>query len=227
MKILTLSGWGQPHDTLADIAPNATHFDYAGYNTIAEALTGIAQAAKQHDAVIGWSLGGQLAVRAVAGGLMQPKKLVLIAVPFQFVSGDNSKIGMPRDQFDKFRDNYAKNAPRTLKKAWDLIIIGDNNQENVKNKLEKYDKASVMDKNWLGWLNMLDGFSCNELGFGNFPPVLLLHGEQDSVVKHSQLAEFTRSIPQAKSISFSGSGHAPHWHDTETVKHHIEEFLYV
>ncbi len=32
MKILTLSGLGQPHDTLSDIAPkDATHFDYADY----------------------------------------------------------------------------------------------------------------------------------------------------------------------------------------------------
>lgn len=227
MRILALSGWGQPHDALADIAPDATHFDYADYTTIDDALAGIAQEAKGHDAIIGWSLGGQLAVRAVAAGLMKPEKLILIAVPFQFVRNDNSRIGMPRDQFDKFRDNYAKNPQRTLKKAWDLIIMGDNNQEYVKNRLEKYDKTSVMDKNWLGWLDMLDGFSCFELDFRNFPPGLLLHGKQDAVVNHMQAIEFSKAIPQAEMISFSGAGHALHWHDTEMVKHHIEEFLHV
>ena len=227
MKILALSGWGQPHNTLADIAPDATHFDYADYTTTNEALAGIAQEGKRHDAIVGWSLGGQLAVRAIAGGLIQPKKLILIGVPFQFVRSDHSKIGMPRDQFDKFRDNYAKNAQRTLKKAWELIIMGDNNPEYVKNRLEKYDKAAVMEKNWLDWLDMLDGFSCNELDFSNFPSSLLLYGEQDYVVDHSQSAEFSRVIPEAKFISFSGAGHAPHWHDTEAVKRHIEEFLHV
>ncbi len=166
-------------------------------------------------------------MRAIAAGLMNPKKLILIAVPFQFVRTDNSKIGMPRDQFDKFRDNYAKNAQRTLKKAWDLVIMGDNNPENVKNRLEKYDKASVMEKNWLGWLDMLDSFSCLELDFTNFPQALLLHGEHDAVVNYSQHKEFLKAIPQTKSISFSGCGHAPHWHDTEGVKNHIEEYLHV
>jgi pimeloyl-[acyl-carrier protein] methyl ester esterase len=227
MKILALSGWGQPHDALADIAPDATHFDYANYTAIDAALAGIVQEAKRHDAIIGWSLGGQLAVRAIATGLMNPEKLILIGVPFQFVRSNGARIGMPRDQFDKFRDNYAKNAQKTLKKAWELIILGDNNPEYVKNRLEKYDKASVMDKNWLGWLDMLDGFSCNELDFSNFPSSLLLHGEKDSVVNHSQSLEFSRVIPQVKLISFSGAGHAPHLHDTETVKRHIEEFLHV
>ncbi len=227
MKILALSGWGQPHDALADIVPDATHFDYADYNSIDSALAGIAEEAKTHEAIIGWSLGGQLAVRAIAAGLMQPKKLVLIGVPFQFVRNDNLKMGMPRDQFDKFRDNYAKNAPRTLKKAWDLIVLGDKNLEYVKNRLENYNNAVVMEKNWLHWLDMLDGFSCNELDFANFPPSLLLHGEQDVVVSHSQSVEFTKIIPQTKFISFSDAGHAPHLHDTQSVKSHIEEYLNV
>ncbi|MEK6746951.1 MAG: alpha/beta fold hydrolase [Pseudomonadota bacterium] len=227
MKILTLSGWGQPHDALADIAPNATHFDYADYETIDAALTGIAEEAKKHDAIIGWSLGGQLAVRAIATGLMQPKKLILIGVPFQFVRNDNLKMGMPRDQFDKFRDNYAKNAPKTLKKAWELIIIGDKSSEYIKNRLENYNNTVVMEKNWLHWLDMLDGFSCNELDFANFPASLLLHGEQDAVVNHAQSVEFIKTIPQAKCISFPNAGHAPHWHDSELVKLHIKEYLHV
>lgn len=227
MKILALSGWGQPHDALADIVPDATHFDYADYKSIDDALAGIAQEAEKHDAVIGWSLGGQLAVRAIAGGLMNPKKLVLIGVPFQFVRTADVKIGMPRDQFDKFRYNYDKNAEKTLKKAWELIVLGDKDQEYIKNRLEKYDKATVMEKNWLHWLNMLDGFSCNGLDFSNFPPSLLLHGMQDAVVNHSQSLEFSKIIPQTKFISFPDAGHAPHWHDTESVKLHIKEYLNV
>jgi pimeloyl-[acyl-carrier protein] methyl ester esterase len=227
MKILALSGWGQPHDTLADIVPNATHFDYADYKTIDEALVGIAKEANSHDAVIGWSLGGQLAVRAVAKGLMQPKKLVLIGVPFQFVHSDEIKIGMPRDKFQKFRDNYEKNAVRTLAKAWELIILNDKNPEHVRARLEQYNRASMMEKNWLHWLDMLDGFSCKDIDFSKFPPSLLVHGVQDAVVEHTQAHEFAKLIPQTKHIIIPDAGHAPHWHDTHAVKCHIEEYLHV
>ena len=228
MKILALSGWGQPHDTLFDIAPeNTTHFDYTDYTTIESALMAIAQQAKNHDAVIGWSLGGQLAVRAVASGLMLPKKLVLIGVPFQFVHSDKIKIGMPRDKFQKFRDNYAKNAQHTLAKAWELIVLNDKNSDYVRAQFTKYNQNVMLEKNWLHWLDMLDGFSCGELDFSQFPPSLLLHGVQDAVVEHTQAHEFAKVIPQAKHIIMENAGHAPHWHDTQFVKRHIEEFLHV
>lgn len=227
MKILALSGWGQPHDTLSDIATSATPFDYTAYTTIDAALAAIAQEAKSYDAVVGWSLGGQLAVRATASGLMQPKKLILIAVPFQFVHGDEVKIGMPRDKFQKFRDNYSKNAQRTLAKAWELIVMNDKNPDRVRAQFVKYNQAAMLEKNWLHWLDMLDGFSCKDLDFGQFPETLLLHGVQDAVVEHTQAHEFIKVIPQAKHIIMPDSGHAPHWHDTQFVKHHIEEFLHV
>lgn len=228
MKILALSGWGQPHDTLADIVPaDAMHFDYTAYKTIEDALAAIAKAAENHDAVIGWSLGGQLAVRAISAGLMLPKKLVLIGVPFQFVHSQEEKIGMPRDKFQKFRDNYAKNAPRTLAKAWELIVLGDKNPEYVRAQFEKYNQAEMLEKNWLHWLDMLDGFSCKELDFSQFPASLLLHGAQDAVVDYSHAQEFAKLIPQAKHIIIHDAGHAPHWHDTGAVKGYIEEFLYV
>lgn len=227
MKILSLSGWGQPYDTLADIVPsNTTHFDYADYKTIEEALAGIATAAQNHDAVIGWSLGGQLAVRAIAGGLMRPEKLVLIAVPFQFVHGF-ARIGMPRDKFQKFRDNYEKNAKRTLAKAWELIVLNDKNAGYVRAQFEKYNQGAMLEKDWLHWLDMLDGFSCKDLDFSRFPPSLLLHGVQDAVVDYSQSQEFIKLIPQVEHVIFPDAGHAPHWHDTESVKRHIEDFLHV
>lgn len=227
MNTLALSGWGQPHNILADIAPDATHFDYTGYKTIAAALEAIAKEAQNHEAVIGWSLGGQLAVRAIAAGLMQPKKLVLIGVPFQFVHSDEIKMGMPRDKFQKFCDNYEKNPARTLAKAWELIILNDTNQNYVRAQLEKYNQSSMLKKDWLHWLDMLDGFSCKALDFSKFPPSLLLHGAQDAVVEHSQIHEFSRLIPQAKAIIFENAGHAPHFHDTQAVKRHIEEYLNV
>ena len=244
MKILALSGWGQPYNTLADVVPDnttyfATHFDYADYKTIEEAIAGIAIAAQNHDAVIGWSLGGQLAVRAIAGGLIRPEKLVLIAVPFQFVHAQEIqnletspiyefvRIGMPRDKFQKFRDNYKKNAKRTLAKAWELIVLNDKNAGHVRAQFEKYNQGAMLEKDWLHWLDMLDGFSCKDLDFSNFPPSLLLHGAQDAVVDYSQSQEFTKLIPQVEHIIFPDAGHAPHWHDTESVKRHIEDFLHV
>ncbi len=228
MKTLTLSGWGQQSGTLAGVVGGtATHFDYSGYKNIDEALSAIAKATDGHEVVVGWSLGGQLAVRAISKGLMLPEKLVLIAVPFQFVHSEAHKIGMPRDTFQKFRDNYKNNAARTLSKAWELVILNDKNHEQVRSQLEKYNKQRILEKDWLHWLQMLDGFSCSELDFNNFPQTLIIHGAQDAVVDHSQAQEFIKVIAQAQHIILPEAGHAPHWHDAGFVRKQIGDFLRV
>lgn len=223
MKILTLSGWGQPYDALEPIVSSATHFDYSDFENVPDALGALAEVGKNYDALIGWSLGGQLAVRAISAGLIRPKKLVLIGAPFQFVRSDFLNLGMPQDQFQKFRDNYANNSARTLAKAWELVAIGDKNSEIVKEHLQKQNKDKMLAKNWLNWLDLLNGFSCNSLDFSNFPHTLLLHGAQDLVVSHNQAQEFAKNIPSAKHILLENSGHAPHWHDSAQVRKHILE----
>ena len=108
--------------------------------------------------------------------------------------------------------------------ACELVAIGDEKLEQIRNYLQKYNQTQMPSKNWLHWLDMLSGFSCNTLNFQHFPPTLLLHGKQDAVVAHEQMAEFKKRIPNAKQISFSGAGHAPHWHDVEAVRQYIDDF---
>lgn len=224
-RILALSGWGQPHDALKAILPGATHFDYAGYDKVHDALKAIATTAKDHDAMVGWSLGGQLAARAVAAGMARPKKLVLIAAPFQFVETPALKLGLKRDEYEKFRDNYARNARRTLDKAWELVIKDDKHEPNVRVHLDQNDKAQTLDKDWLKWLYLLDDFSFAGLPLQDFPPTLILHGKNDVVVGHEQAGHFARHIPQAKTVYFDACGHAPHWHNAAEVTRLIREHI--
>lgn len=222
--ILTLSGWGQPHDALKSIAPGATHIDYAGYGSVEAALAAIADAGRGHDTVIGWSLGGQLAARAIAAGSLKPKRLVLIAAPFRFVGGE---IGMGPDTYKKFCDNYARNPARTLTKAWALIHQGDTHAGYVEKQLEAQDKNAVLQQDWLRWLDEMDGFSFSAIPLTGMPETLLIHGEKDVVVTPGQSRHFAKLLPQAKLITLAGAGHAPHWHDTQAVAAAIKEFMHV
>ena len=224
MSTMTLTGWGQPHDALSIIAPDATHLDYSHCETARYALEEIARA-KHHDIVIGWSLGGQLAVRAVAEGLLKPKRLVLIAVPFQFVVSSQRPIGMKRDLYDKFRDNYARNAARTLEKAWLLIGKDDVHAERINHRMNGHNKLDMLQRDWLRWLEELNGFSCHTLDFSTFPPTLIIHGENDAVVSYEQHTQFSRAIPESRVVSFPGCGHAPHWHNAEAVKKAVAQHV--
>ena len=226
MKTITLSGWGQPFDVLQEICPGSVVVDYADYTTITQALEAIAEQGKECDLVIGWSLGGQLAVRAVAAGLLKPKALILIAAPFQFVARPERKLGMSANLYRTFRDNYVANPARTLERAWASIVKGDACAADIRHHLERQDKHAVLQKNWLHWLDMLQAFSCAELYLGDFPPTMLVHGDQDAVVYPEQSLAFLQAIPQAKLLTLENCGHAPHWNSPALIQQIITEFAH-
>ena len=227
MRIMTLTGWGQPHDALAAVAPDATHVDYAQAGNVEEALSLIAEAAASHDMIIGWSLGGQLAVRAVAEKKAKPKRLVLIGAPFQFVKSETSPIGLPRDVHEQFRYNYVTDPARTLARAWELIAKDDREHRKVRAHMGVQDTKKVLGTDWLRWLDMLDGFTCAGLEFSHFPPTLLVHGRADAVVWVEQAQHFAAAIPRCVPVLWKDCGHAPHWHDTEKLKQLIGEYARV
>lgn len=225
MNIMCLSGWGQPHDALSTLFPDATHTRYAHHTDIAVSLRDIAAIAKSHEVMVGWSLGGQLIVRAVAAGMASPRKIILIAAPFQFVAKQAGGLGMPRDQFDKFKDNYAKNSQRTLDKSWELVVKGDAHDSHIRAQQPHHAKGEVLKNDWLAWLNQLEGFSCDDIAMHDFPDTLLIHGQQDVVVSYQQSQRFLQAIPRARLHSLTEAGHAPHWHAPHILRDVVQEFL--
>lgn len=224
MKTVTLTGWGQPHDALKAIAPAARHIDYAAEETVEKALARIGDEAYGADIIIGWSMGGQMALRAIAQGMIAPRRLVLIATPYQFVKHDARALGMGRDTFAQYRQNYARNPERTLHKSYLLIAHQDMHADRVQGYLHGH-KKQIGGYNWLYWLDTLAAYSCDALDLSILPPTLLIHGNNDVVVEPLQSAAFKERIPQAELRQYSNCGHAPHWHNHEDVRAQIERFV--
>lgn len=227
MRIACLSGWGQPANALASLVPGALHIDYSRHSSANAALLEIAAQARGHEIIIGWSLGGQLALRAIAAGLVKARKLVLIAAPFQFVSQAQNPLGMPQDMFEKFRANYERNPEQTLHKAWELIAKDDANEETVRSHLLAQDRAAVLRQPWLYWLDALSSYSCESLYVDETPDTLIIQGARDLVVYPEQANALKGLLPAAKLHRLGGSGHAPHWHDGAMLNQLIMEFTHV
>lgn len=224
MRILSLSGWGQPHDALKNIVPDALHLDYAPCKDAEEALAVIAEAGRECDMVIGWSLGAQLALRAIAQGRIRPAKLVLIAPPYQFVENTKLPMGMKRDMHEKFYHNYKTNPERTLTKAWELIIKDDEQEDRVRAHLSQHDKQALIAHDWQLWLDELERFSCDTLPLDMIPSsTLIVHGNNDLIIGVEQSRYLKGKLPRAMLIEFLGCGHAPHWHDPDTLVSLIKE----
>jgi len=221
---IALSGWGQPHDALRAVLPEATHMAYAHCESACHALEQVRARAEACRLAVGWSLGGQLLVRATAAGMIRPDRLVLIATPYQFVRREQAGIGMPPDLFTLFYDNYAADPQRTLTKAWATLVKGDRYAAQVRRVLEATDRQILTRLPWLSWLSELQRFSCDGLHMADFPRTLLIHGSEDAVVYPAQSLMIKQAIPHAELLIIDGCGHAPHWHDSEKIRQAIADF---
>ncbi len=222
MSIIALSGWGQPPDALREAAPGAEHLDYTATGSVDAAIELLA--ARRPRAVIGWSMGGQLAVRAIEAGAMLPQRLVLIATPFQFIRSQTLPLGMSAATFALFSENYLRNPERTFRKSYALIAHGDSRAAEMEPILAAA-RARLPQRDWLYWLEALSAYSSAGVDFSAFPPTLLLHGDADAVVDHAQAPAFARALPEARLENFAQCGHAPHWHDTARAQKLITEFI--
>lgn len=221
-KIVCFSGWHQPHDALRDFAGSGSyHVAYSHHpdmQTIAERLE---DEAKEADIVIAWSLGGQVACHLAAEKIIAPKLLVLLAVPYQYVSGDGRQA-MPTHIYEAFQQNLHQDPKRTVARFHPLIAMNDREHKAITRALQA--QEAVDSEEWKHWLEHLGEFSCDALDFSDFPPTLVVHGEGDQVVRHHQAAWFGEALPQVRHLTLPECGHAPHLHAPERVWSAITEY---
>jgi pimeloyl-ACP methyl ester carboxylesterase len=220
MKLVTLSGWGQPHDALAHAFPDATHVDYAMKRSFAEAASTL-QAYADAEIVVGWSMGGQLAAYAISHGIIAPKKLMLIAAPYQFIRTEENAPGVGAGTVAKFRENYLQNSERTLNKAYDLIAHRDMHAEHVKTHLATARKE-LKPYDWLNWYDQLT--SHIPIGYNpeRFPHTIIVHGSSDAVIAPGQAEVWHAKLAYSELHIWEGCGHAPHWHNAVRLRELLE-----
>lgn len=216
-KILTFSGWGQMPDALEAVAPGAEHVPYYGHSSIEslfESLQGT-----YVNCVVGWSLGAQIAIRAIEQGCLKADKLVLISPPYQFVSHHSLRAGMPREEFYAFEQAFAGNSEKVLRQFGLRVAKNDSEAKNIAGKLLDNFPSSPY---WSYWLEELGKFSCRYVDFTNFPETTIIHGNRDAVVDVSQIGLFVPFLPGCHIEIIDNCSHAPHLHDMEKISKLIQ-----
>jgi pimeloyl-[acyl-carrier protein] methyl ester esterase len=222
-KIITLSGWGMAHDSLANVTPEgAIHIDYSNFANAADFLQSVD--GLEPDVLVGWSQGGQLALRAISEGALKPRSLVLLATPYQFVANKEIKCGMDPDSFNLFYNHFESDPVKTIKRFLTLISLNDKNIHEILKKLrESLNADNIM--RWFYWLGELEGFSCNFIDFTKVPKTFAVHGRDDTIVDFTQTSLFKSLIPNYHLEVFDACGHAPHLHNEQMVREIIKSAL--
>lgn len=214
MSTLLLSGWAQPVDALAHLVDDAVLFDYSDHASPEAAIEAMRDL--KAEKVIGWSLGGQLAMRAIAAGALKPQHLTLIAAPLQFVSTPELK-GMDATTYQLFRESYAKEPARTKERFHALVAKGDVKFRAVMDLLGHHPQVEDT-RRFLPWLDALAAHRFDRAQLASFPRTLIIHGMNDHIVPLAQSEALVQLLPDAKLQAWEGVGHAPHLHDADRLR---------
>ena len=146
-QILCLSGWGQKFDSLEFIFNEAnfdpffvSSFDYLQFDNFDKFVSNFQSQNLNPEIVIGWSLGGQNALRLIEAEIIKPKLLILIAPPFQMVKNEKIKAAMAKNTFEEFYNNFTNAPDRTLKQFAVLTAMNDKNASQIAKNLDICDK---------------------------------------------------------------------------------------
>ncbi len=199
MNIVCLTGWQQEPDALAGIAPDALHFEYGAYDNVHAMFKALPD---NVDLAIGWSLGGQLLVRAIAEGYIKTDRLLLLSASFQCIAKAHFSQGMPEPDFRAIKNSYRTNPQEMLARFQALAGIGG--------------MPDLWD-NGLFWLEELGRTSCRTLDFSNFPETWVIHSTNDAVVSFASAEEFVTRIPSSTLFPLRACGHAPHLRNSDLL----------
>lgn len=219
MKVLALNGWAQKAESIRNVLPEGA--EIVGYGDCASVETVFKRMQEAHaepDVLFGWSLGGQLSVRAVAAGIIRPKRLVLMGAPYQLVSDREFKGGVNKAVVMASRLALATNAEFMLKEFQGTMLAqGDSLAATVRAEAKDW-VAGTEGMEWMFWFDELAHFSCRHLDFGGFPPTDIIHGDGDAVIPFGSAEAFHARIAGSTLHRMKKCGHAPHWHDANFVK---------
>lgn len=231
-EVLCLSGWGQKFDSLEFIFRDSifdpiffgsiSSLNYSAKTDVADFFSEVESQKLNPEILVGWSLGGQLALRLVEKKILNPKLLVLIAPPFQMVKSEKIAAAMTQKTFEEFRAGLIKAPTKTMKQFAILTAMNDRNASQIARNLD------INDKNFSGliyWLEELKRFSCFDLDFSQMPRTIFFQGAGDMIVHSSQAQYFKERTKNFRFEIFKNCGHAPHLSDIERFRKILFEEL--
>lgn len=133
------------------------------------------------DSLVGWSLGGLLAI--AWAGRAPVRRLALVGASPRFMQAADWPLGMADERFHAFADGVREDARKTRTRFAALAALGDSDARGVRGTLAAWvddqpptDDALVASLDWLSQRD--ERAALNQLEC----PVALLHGEQDQVI---------------------------------------------
>jgi len=219
--IVFLHGWAQSRqiwcnqfETFAD----ALFLNLPGHGGAADAPANawvdaiVAQLPDEPCHLVGWSLGGMLAMQIAAAHPARIAALTLVSTTPQFRAINDWPFGSSDEVFHGFREAVTSASPKTLSRFFALMLHGDGLNRSEYNQLAKsaVDRENrVSEMGLKGGLELLEQLDLRELVKSIRQPTLLIHGEADAIVPFEAGVWLDKQLPENRQLFLPACGHAP------------------
>jgi len=211
VSMVDLPGHGQTKEHFRD-------FSFSAY-TILHALEGYL---KEPYHLLGWSMGGQVALEMFKQDPKLIKSLILISSTPRFVESDDFKIGMNKAVFNKFNKGIKNDAKKTMDDFYHLMFT-DN--ENASLPLSDLQSQTPSQTTLLECMESFERFDYRKLLPQIDSPTLIFTGDKDKIIDPKASLFLSQEIKGSAVKVFKDTGHAPHLTREKEILDELKKFL--
>jgi pimeloyl-[acyl-carrier protein] methyl ester esterase len=179
-------------------------------------------------ALLGWSLGGMVAMRAALDHPRKVGRLVLLASTPKFLAAQDWTRGMAPTELEDFGAALLADPQATLLRFLSLQTRGAADQKTLLQHLRQTLLAAprAHDAALSAGLAMLRQADLRDELPRLTQPVLVLHGALDTLTPPAAGAWLAATLPAAQHIEFARAAHAPHLSHAAEVAAAIGRFAH-
>jgi pimeloyl-[acyl-carrier protein] methyl ester esterase len=198
------------------------------HNTLQSWADDLAQQLPEQSMLLGWSLGGQVAMRTALDHPHKVSRLVLLASTPAFVATADWQAGMARDDLEIFGTALIADQTATLLRFLSLQTRGMADQKMVLHALRQaFLSVPQADTSALAsGLDMLRHTDLRAVLPQLVQPTLVVHGALDMLTPPAAGTWLAATLPHARQLILTRAAHAPHVSHSLEVAAAIREFAH-